>query len=123
MSSLNDMLGMDQIVHGKVTGVLATDAALTSNDGSATLARSTDTNGLYTITFGQAFNAVPTVNVTIVDATFSTDAANGAVILAAATNSVQIQCWEAVTNGAGTDILNVATDLSFHFTAFGDRNN
>ena len=121
MSSLNKMLAMGHIIHGKVTGVSGTDAALTSNDGSATLVR--DSAGVFTITFGHAFNSVPTVNVTIVDATFSTDAAQGAVILAAAVGSTQIQCWEAVTNGAGTDILNVATDLTFHFTAIGDRNN
>ena len=120
MSSVLKDLGQLHIVAGKVDG---TDtAALTSNDGSATL---TDNGtGDYTITFGDAFMSVPAVTATVIDAAISTDAAQGVVITAVATGSVQFQTWEAVlTGGASTDIANAAGDLDFHFIAVGMRNN
>lgn len=52
-------LGNLHIVTGTIDCTQATDAVLTSNDDSATMARSAA--GEYVVTFGQAFRAAPTV--------------------------------------------------------------
>ena len=54
-SGVLDQLGRLHIVHGTITAVDATDAALTSNDGSATLTRGAA--GEYVVTFGDAFTS------------------------------------------------------------------
>jgi hypothetical protein len=118
MSSVLKNLGQLHIV----TGAVAADGeSMTSNDGSASIA--TVSAGLFTVTFGQPFLSAPVVTCSVVDATWSTDAANGCNVVSVATNTVQIQAWEAVTNGTATDILNVATDLPVQFIAVGMRDN
>ena len=119
MSSVLKDLGQLHVVAAKVVGI--STASITSNDGSATL---TDNGtGDYTVTFGDAFLSVPAVSATVIDATISTAAAQGIVITAVATGSVQFQTWQTTLATAGTDIVNAATDLDFHFIAVGMRNN
>jgi len=119
-SSVLDGLGRMHIVSGSVSA--SGTAALTTNDGSATL---TDNGtGDFTVTFGDAFVAAPVVVACPVDATFSTDAAVGVAVKVIATNSVQFNCWEADVEGAtATDITNAAADISFQFIAVGYRDN
>ena len=66
MGSLLSELGLLRIF----TATVAADGAtMTSNDGSASIATGGD--GLFTITFGQAFNAAPVVGATALDATYT----------------------------------------------------
>ena len=113
-----DNLGRLSIITGTVTGN-GTDSTVSANDGSLTITG--NGTGDYTLTFGQAFTSTPIVVAQVVDATFSTDAANGVSVKASATNSVQFNAWEAVTNGTATDILNAAADLNIGFVVVGTR--
>jgi len=120
MSSVLKNLGQLHIVAGKVDGTGT--AALTSNDGSATMVD--NGTGDYTVTFGEAFLAVPAVAVSHIDATLATTNANGVQIKAVSTASVQFNAWNMTISGTdATDHANAAFDLDFHFIAVGMRNN
>jgi hypothetical protein len=122
MSTILSNLGQASLVTGSVTVSAGTDAALTSNDGSASLTR--NAAGNYTVTFGHAFLSAPVVTanalLTVGTATeYATDAI-GVVIDAVATNSLEfnvIDVTDATTNGLLVDTGTV------HFMAFGLRDN
>jgi hypothetical protein len=118
-SSLLDNMGRQHIV----TGVVAANGeSMTCNDGSASIA--TDGTGQYTVTFGDVFLSAPVVTVSVVDTTLSTTAAQGAVVNAVTTATMQLQSWQCyVDGGTATDIINASTDLITQFIAVGLRDN
>lgn len=118
-SSVLGNLGMLHVVTGTVNASQGTDATLSSNDASATLAR--DGTGQYTVTFGQAFMSAPVIVAQTVDATFATTAAHTASVLASASGTAQFDIVTTTTNGTATDILSALADIDFGFVAIGLR--
>lgn len=107
--------GLTSIVSGSIDGSNATDAALTSTDGAATMTR-TDT-GDFTVTFGAAFNSAPIVTASITGAVVATEAQTVQIITTAATDVTFT-----TLNTSGTTVAVAAADLDFAFMAIGSRN-
>jgi hypothetical protein len=120
MSSLLSQLGQGHIVTGTVTASDGTDAALTSNDGSASLARTA--TGDYTVTFGQAFLSAPTVVANTIDAAQATTAGHIVTIQTVTTTDVGFDVLT-LSQAAGTSATDLAAlaDIDFSFMAFGLR--
>lgn len=119
MSSSNlTQLGNGHIVSGIITASAATDAALTSNDPTATLTR--NGAGDYTVTFGKVFNASPYVFAQLVRATFATNMAQADIeVYSRATNAVKFNISQ--TALAGT-VSALADTGDIQFVAIGARN-
>lgn len=121
-SSLLSNLGQLHVVTGKITASAGTDAALTSNDGSASLTR--NATGNFTVTFGQPFLSAPIVTASPVLTVTPTDGYGtdmiGVVVDAIATNSVElnvVDMSDATTNGDLSDAGTIT------FIAVGMRDN
>jgi len=122
-SSLLDQMGQMHIVTGLITATDATDAALTSNDGSATLTRVAA--GEYTVTFGDVFLSAPHAVGTAVQALGTATVSTDSVVIlieSVATNAVTFNCVDVVggtdaTQGAQSDAGNI------EFIVVGQRNN
>lgn len=115
MSRVLDDLAMLHIFTARVD---ADGTAMTSNDGSATIA--TVSAGLFTITFGQAWLVAPTVLATAVDPTYTgvTDGVLNASITSITTTALNVQT--AFGGDAGAD--GAATDAICHIICVGLRN-
>ncbi len=98
--------------------VAANGVTMTSNDGSATIATGGD--GLFTITFGQAWLTAPTVGLTALDATYSgaADGVYNASITSISTTALVVQ----TADGGDADADGAAVDAICHIIAVGARN-
>jgi len=111
---LSDLAGL-HIVTAKVD---ADGTAMTTNDGSATIA--TVGPGTFTITFGTAFRSTPTVILTAIDATYANpEGALNASITAVSTTALTVQTAD--TGDADAD--GSAQDAICHILAIGERTN
>ena len=115
MSRVLDDLGNLHIFTARVA---ADGATMTSNDGSATIATTSD--GLFVITFGEAWLTAPTVLLTALDPTYvaATDGVLNASITTITTTALTVQT--AFGGDAGAD--GVAVDAITHVICFGLRN-
>ena len=116
-SAVMDNLGQLHVVTGKIvytTGV----PALTSNDGSATLADTT--TGGATLTFGEPFVSIPAV---VAQALKGTESAtfNNSVVLDSVTTSAVVFRFKADAAGTNSTADPADTDGCF-FVAIGMRN-
>ena len=117
-SSLMDNLGQMHLVHGKITGSDATDAALTCNDGSATLTR--NAAGDYTVTFGEVFLSAPTVTGSAVFSLGTATAATDAPTVTMESVDTNAVVFNVVETCAGT--TGIQLDADMYFIAVGMRN-
>ena len=115
MSRVLDDLGQLHIFAARVA---ADGVTMTSNDGSATIATTSD--GLFVITFGQAWLSTPTVLLTALDPTYvvDTDGVLNASITTITTTALTVQT--AFGGDAAAD--GVAVDAIVHIIAIGQRN-
>lgn len=99
------------VVYGNITASDGTDAALTTNDGSATLAR--NAAGNFTVTFGDAFLSAPSVVASPVltvgaATTYGTDAI-GVIVDAVATNSFEVNVFTVDDSTDNGDLVDAGT--------------
>ena len=115
-------LGQLHVVTGRIIYTTAVPA-LTSNDGSATVA---DTGvGIPTVTFGDAFLAVPQVFASYLKATPVATALQTVTVTAATTTTATFYIQSVLDTGAGVTDLAVfdpADGDGIMFTAIGMRN-
>ncbi len=115
MSRVLDDLGMLHIFTARVA---ADGATMTSNDGSATIATGGD--GLFTITFAQAWLTAPTCLATAVESSYSKDTTGvlNASITSITTTALVIQ----TAHGGDALADGVAVDAITHVVCVGLRN-
>jgi hypothetical protein len=123
-SSALENLGRLHIVTGRIiyTGGVP---ALTTNDGSATVA-DTGANGNSTVTFGDAFLSAPQVTAQYLKATNSATVVHHVTVEQATTTTAEFWVHTVTDTGAGvTDLANAdpADGDGIMFTAIGLRNN